>query len=859
MYLSRNLTGYSFLLILMLLLTEVSYGQNDATKTQRVIPGKEYEAGWLHRVFFGDHWRELWTTPIDVSVLDIDNFDGGLEPLKKGGGEQTKSLRLKSKSGKEYKFRSVNKDPSRALPPELWETLVSDVAQDQTSSSHPMAAIIASSLLNTLGILQAEPALFIMPDSKSLGEFREEFGGMLGTLEIHPDEYKDEEYNFAGADKIAGTEKLIERLRKHSNEFVHSSEYLKARLTDIFLGDWDRHINQWRWAMFTSDKRKFWHPIPRDRDQAFVRFDGVFPIISTMAITQLEHFNENYPDIEGLTWSGRHTDRRFLPQLTKAEWDSVTGFVQNTLSDSAIEYAVRRIPPAMYDRQGEELISILKIRRDKLNLISDDFYYQIIKYVNIHFTDEDEYVEVNRLNDSEVEVKAFGLNKHKLSEDAPFYKRIFNTDETSEIRIILNGGDDRVVVKGEVNESIKIFVSGDKGKDTLIDNSLVKGFLFPEKKTVFLDSGGKTVIKTGSSTSVKKEKYFYKDEVVAPRDWGHDWRFAPWFNLNPDDGLFIGGGGILYEFGFRRRPYVYRMELTGGYAAYAKRFRLRYTAGFNPYTPGIRYLLEAKTSGLEVLNFFGFGNNTKKSISSNDDYYKVKQQQIYLSPSMEFIIDSRNTFTLSSRLNFSYTYEGDLLFELNPYGSANMLLLNTNTLYVYDSRNNKDFPVEGFYFSTFAGYFPSIKKDQTPFYKLKSEGRVYISSSSFRLSSIALKLGGEKIWGRFPFFEAAFLGGENSLRGYDRNRFAGNASLYSSTELRLFLTDFKFLVPVYAGLTALADAGRVFYNGENSGGIKTSFGGGIWMSFIKPEYLLSFYAARSPEDTGLYLSFGFHY
>ena len=78
----------------ILFLTNVALASEaDSSTTDKkmvtVIPGPEYEAGWLHRVFFGSQWRSLWTTPITVPVLDMDNFAEGLEPIKRGGGFQT--------------------------------------------------------------------------------------------------------------------------------------------------------------------------------------------------------------------------------------------------------------------------------------------------------------------------------------------------------------------------------------------------------------------------------------------------------------------------------------------------------------------------------------------------------------------------------------------------------------------------------------------------------------------------------------------------------------------------------------------------------------------------------------------------
>ena len=70
--------------------------------TVTITPGRQYQAGGLHRLFFGTHYRDLWATPIKVQVLDLATFDGGLTPTRTGGGKQTKSLRFKSKDGREY-------------------------------------------------------------------------------------------------------------------------------------------------------------------------------------------------------------------------------------------------------------------------------------------------------------------------------------------------------------------------------------------------------------------------------------------------------------------------------------------------------------------------------------------------------------------------------------------------------------------------------------------------------------------------------------------------------------------------------------------------------------------------------------
>ena len=43
-----------------------------------VVAGAHYRAGWLHRLMLGAHHRDLWATPLEVDVLDLSQFAGGL-------------------------------------------------------------------------------------------------------------------------------------------------------------------------------------------------------------------------------------------------------------------------------------------------------------------------------------------------------------------------------------------------------------------------------------------------------------------------------------------------------------------------------------------------------------------------------------------------------------------------------------------------------------------------------------------------------------------------------------------------------------------------------------------------------------
>ena len=113
---------------------------------------------------------------------------------------------------------------------------------------------------------------------------------------------------------------------------------------------------------------------------------------------------------------------------------------------------------------------------------------------------------------------------------------------------------------------------------------------------------------------------------------------------------------------------------------------------------------------------------------------------------------------------------------------------------------------------------------------------------------------GRQLWGRFPYFEAARIGGEGTVRGYSQGRFQGDAAVFGSAELRVPLSRARLLLPGQVGLLGFTDVGRVFLKGESSKDWHESIGGGIWLAVLGPANVVSLTLARSPERSTFSLS-----
>jgi hypothetical protein len=290
----------------------------------------------------------------------------------------------------------------------------------------------------------------------------------------------------------------------------------------------------------------------------------------------------------------------------------------------------------------------------------------------------------------------------------------------------------------------------------------------------------------------------------------------------------IGGGATLTTYGFLSDPYRSRFTALGGYAPYSNRGSL--VAGYEHRAPCSRSALrvEAGLSGFIVVNFFGFGNESQGEVSAKDDYH-FRQTHLYVVPSMETAISR----TVRARAGLLFRHVSTEFDEEAPridrtvlYGLENTSIAAVTAGFRHDSRDLPEAPRQGLYADVAAGYYPALFDTRERFVKASADVRAYASAHLLTEWTLALRAGGERIWGAYPFFEAAFLGGLSSARGFAINRFAGDASIFGGAELRFDLLDVKLLVPSEFGGFVYLESGRVYYTGEISERWHVSYGGG---------------------------------
>jgi hypothetical protein len=834
-----------------------------ADETRRVAVGPQYAAGSLHRFWFGAGYRDLWTTPVELPVLDLRTTAGGLTPVRVVGQAQSLGLALRGADGRSYTFRSLDKHPERMLPKVWRDRWPAKVAQDQTSGTHPAAGLILAPLAEAVGVAHTTPRLVVMPDDPALGQFRQAFANQIGTIDEFPLAASGDHAGFMGATEIVPTTELWKRWLAGPDGRIDSRAFLRARVLDLWVNNFDRHRGQWRWMRIPG--RALWQPLPEDPDMVLVHHDGQLMASLRTRIPRFLTFEGDYPSrLEGPLMNNFEVDRWLLADLDEAAWTEVARDVQARLTDEVIERALREMPREWYALRGAEALSDLKERRATLV----DYVLRVYRYyardVDVQLTDRGERVAVVRRDDGSVEVTATLAD----GGETPHYQRRFHPRDTSEVRIYLRGGDDRLTRTGAAGGPILVRVIAGGGS-SVVDDSQSGG------TDVWRDAG--TVdVRRGTSTSVRHRAWRNPTPVeeapwIEPRSFGH-WSTPEIIaGFSPDMGLVAGYGFTRKSWGFRTDPASSVQSLRAVVASGDTSGKVEYIGTFRRPASGLAFQLQTYGSGIDRINFFGYGNDS--DLEASRGRYRTKEDLFIANSTLRFEAGTRFETFVGPEVRYSRSAEGPgtILGEQAPIGSGRFGLVALRGGLHFDSRGRPDAHpsadmAEGFTDATGDQRITGVTLNASAFvvpaaWDVESryggvDGMVaaYVGSSRAHL---AMRVGGRKLSGEYPWFDAADIGGKNN-RGYRQRRFAGDSSLFGSVALRSWVAEVATpVVPSRIGLIAFGDIGRVWLKGETSNTWHPSYGGGLLFQPLGSPVTAHAIVGHSKESTLFYFGVGY--
>jgi hypothetical protein len=836
-----------------------------------VVPAStHYQAGRFRQWLQGANYRREWQQPIAVPVLNLSTAQGGLTPLKRGGGLQTQSLRLRATNGQEFVLRSIEKNTTGAVPDFLRHTLAAAIVQDQISAAHPYAALLVPPLAEAVGVGHTNPQVVLVPDDPRLGIYRREFAGSLALLEAR-DPTPPQSFTGQPERKKYDTADVLAQLQTDPRSRVDQRAVLRARLLDMVLADWDRHDDQWRWLAYPrpGGGRTF-RAVPRDRDQALFVNEGFLPrrARAEYLLPRIQGFDVDFQNVNSFNFNARYFDHSFLTELSRADWRALADSVQASLSDSVFAAGLRQWPDSIYRLSGHTVLAKLQAHRAHLPEWADQYYRFLAREVDVVGSEGAEEFEVLRQDDARTQVTVYVLSKTG-QRGAVRYQRTFLTDETQEIRLYGQGGADVFVLHGEVRQGPVVRVIGGEGADTLRDNSRVRSGR--RRVTVYDAPTGLTVAARGPDT---KTRLSLQPGVNQYDRQAFQYAFAgplyPW-SYNVDDGLFVGLGLLLKRPGFRKLPWAATHQLTANVALRTGAFSFGYEGNFaqvvGPFDLQLRAAVQAPNY---VRNFYGLGNETQlvPEEPTGAAFYRVRFRNLALSALLRRQLSSYSTiFGGPIYQGVDVQEQPGRILDQNPDERLHPATLFESKQYVgarvgYELTSlhaRAELPQGLAGQAELLAQHPLTTSAQ-PLTQLTASLALYRSFRFPLRLTLATRFGGTvNLSEDYEFFQAATLGGLSNLRGFGRTRFAGRQSAYNNTEVRLQLARFRsYLLPATIGLLAFHDVGRVWVPGETSNTWHQGYGPGLWLA-PTPQVVLTAMYGISTEGRLPLIRLGFFF
>ncbi|GGW47062.1 metallophosphoesterase [Arenibacter certesii] len=825
------------------------------------------------KTIWGERYRRYYAMEVTAPTLKLDTLFGGVKPVRKGGGNQSRSLRLADSAGKEYVMRGVKKSAEVYLQAmafkekyvmgEFKDTYTEALLMDFYTGAFPYGLLTVGTLSDAIDVYHPNPNLYYIPKQPALEEFNEEFGDELYMLEEHVGDGHGEKGSFGYANKIESTTDMLDKIRRDEKYEVDTDRYLRSRLFDMVLGDWDRHDDQWRWGEVENKEtgKIIFKAIPRDRDQVYsIWGDGALMNVATRIIPPLkmmEGFNNDIRNVETFNKSAYALDMTLLSQTTKVDWERQVAIIQEHLTPEIIDEAFTNIPKEVLDDDILNLKSILLSRIQNLPKIADDYFKSLNKFVIIKGTDKDDWFEINNLSKNEIEIKAY--RNIKGEKEKLFFQKTFNRAITKEIWLYGLDDTDIFEVSGNQNNRIKVRLIGGQNNDTYNITGGRNIWIYDhktKKNTVNKIDGAKLRLTND-----------YETNTFQPlKTRNSTQQIIPTVGFNPDDGVKLGFSATNTLYGFRKNPFTRKQTFSAAYYFATSGFELGYNGEFAHVFNNWNLELAARfTSPNFSINLFGIGNETENFDDAlGMDYNRVRIEQFSFSPSLVWRGHLGAKFRAGLSLETLEVEETvdrfvNTFYQANGEESRNSFL-GVNAGYSFESLDNNAFPTMGMSTELLVGYKTSLENRDQHYayivpslafnYKLVADGRLVLATKW----KAHFNLGEE-----YEFYQAASIGGIDGLRGYRNQRFSGKTSYYQNTDLRYSIKELKTgLLPVTVGVYGGFDYGRVWTSGENSDLWHTSYGGGFF--FNGADVLTARLALFASEEGGRFtfgVGFGF--
>ena len=615
-------SSYKYIiLILFVLMPGLLYSQSQDWVRKSIYPQADSGKSKIYNWMWGRHYRHLYTIPIRVPSATIETLGGGMDIV--GQAEGFHGLLLENKRKQLYLLKPLGGSTSfleskffREIynKADFKNTYLDEFLGDAYTIINPYTFLVADYLAKSAGLSFSPSSIYYIPshmrkDTVADGsDIQDRLVNLINVPDINL------------RSNLYTTEDFLDSLQVSKNYMADQNLYIRERIFDMWIGDWNKTNENWEWQSHTVNDSVIYTPIVIDRNHAFTKVDGV--LFKQMLKMLSLDFICNYDslilkDTKKINKLAFALDMAVAGRSDESVWIRQAQEIRKQMTDSLIDSAFTYLPEGVKHDEIELIKRKLKRRRLELEAVASQYYRLLQRTPVVAGTNQSDYFLIERQAPDRTILRIYDPETGDCRLEQQFSGR-----ETKELWLYGLAGNDTFEVKGNTRKDFPIYLISGEGENQYQLNHNRKIHVYD-----------------------KDYKYDYQKIKY------HKISFTPWGIYDSDKGISLGTFFTYTMYGFKRAPFTYQHRI--GYN-YLKGFMY---AGVFPNYDGRRrlYLNASISSPRNFENFFGFGNNTagyKEEKKNYGEFYQfnlsscIRQQN---SLTAQFV-----SFSLANLANIFY-------------------------------------------------------------------------------------------------------------------------------------------------------------------------------------------------------------
>ncbi|MCD8193118.1 MAG: hypothetical protein LUD74_00915, partial [Tannerellaceae bacterium] len=597
-----------------------------------VYPENMGKKSKIYNKLWGRHYRDLYCIPVRVPVAPLDSIRGGLVVLEQA--KKFHGLLLTDPSGNMYLLRPIG-GSTTFLESDFFQSMYNKndfrgtytdaFIADAYTIINPYTFHVADELARQVGLSANNSRIFYIPANSTLDTIAN--GSRIQDKLVNISDIPD----INTQDQILVTRELVDRMLKDRQAQVNEELYIRERLFDILVGDWNKIPENWNWIPEATDSLLY-DPWVIDRNHAFTKVDGVMfkQLLNILTLGFIQDYNGKYKKVKKFNTLGFPLDVALTANTREADWVTQARYLQAQLTDAVVEEAFDELPAEIQGSEIEHIKASLKQRRDQLEKLAGKYYAILQQYPVLTGSNQSDRIEIDRSHPDSLSIRIYNN-----ASDTAFLNKTYGAKQTKEVWLYGLEGNDRFVVSGKQNRKTPIYLISGKGDNTyeVSDGKNIRVYAYPDEKEKLKETG-------------KVKKVLSDNETIHHYDYEKtrysNFSFTPWGVYDSDKGISLGSYATYTLYGFKRSPFTYRHRIGYNYLQ-----GFEYQGIFPGYDPRKSFYLEAFIGTPQYFsNFFGFGNDTDGFKDEKNNYNQVNIRKYAISPSFHLDIKKNQQLIL---------------------------------------------------------------------------------------------------------------------------------------------------------------------------------------------------------------------